>query len=142
VDICIGGAQQFQLHDIPIPPANHKLCLTEHNNLLLQHTSIVNTCHSAQPHHSYPTYPPTRSNNRHFCTANMSAHTSIQYMYIPNLVGRQILRVPLMPCESQTLDTTPSPSFNAPSTAPIMPNTTYSRDTSPTLSTGSVSDEG
>lgn len=39
--------------------------------------------------------------------------TTTQYIYIPNLVGKQILRVPVLPCEEQPLETTPALSLPA-----------------------------
>lgn len=38
-----------------------------------------------------------------------SPQPTIQYVYIPNLVGKQVLRVPVLPCEDQILDSTPVP---------------------------------
>lgn len=71
----------------------------------------------------------------------MSSQTaSIQYMYIPNLVGRQMLRVPVLPCEEQTLQTTPALSLNT--TSEPMKDT-YSREASPSpsVSVEEVSEE-
>ena len=77
----------------------------------------------------------------------MSATTTtteqIQYVYIPNLVGKQMLRVPVLPCDDITTSTysTPGLVLNT-SSAPIKATfTNRSRETSPTVSIESVSDE-
>jgi hypothetical protein len=74
-----------------------------------------------------------------------TASTSIQYMYIPNLVGRQILRVPVLPCEEQTLLTSPGLSYSE-NTMPSTYNGTFiSRSSTPessfSVNVESVSDE-
>ena len=62
----------------------------------------------------------------------------IQYVYIPNLLGRQMLRVPLE-VESYV---TPAPSLKLNTAyALLSPRPTLSRTVSPTVSIESVSDE-
>lgn len=68
-------------------------------------------------------------------TPNTTTET-IQYIYIPNLVGKQILRVPVLPCEEQILSTTPGLSLSADSTSAPAP-----QPLSRTSSWGSVSEE-
>ena len=56
-------------------------------------------------------------------------------MYIPNLVGKQILRVPVLPCEEQTLSTTPALSRSVSIKSP------YIRGDSPVVSEEEVSSD-
>jgi hypothetical protein len=70
----------------------------------------------------------------------MSSPVEIQYMYIPNLVGKQILRVPVLPCESQTLKTSPALSLDT-SPAPTANTGYFSRESSPAVSVQSVEED-
>lgn len=100
---------------------------------LPQHQPSMTT---SSRHHFYSTHQRSRSAQRN--SIDMSSPAEIQYMYIPNLVGKQILRVPVLPCESQTLKTTPALSLD---TAPKMTTSYYSRETSPAVSVESVEED-
>jgi hypothetical protein len=71
----------------------------------------------------------------------MSSST-VTYAYIPNLVGRQMLRVPFLPCEEdisiEKIETsTSSRSLTLDTTSTSM-TSSYSRDTSPAPSFESI----
>ncbi|KAF2121140.1 hypothetical protein BDV96DRAFT_563668 [Lophiotrema nucula] len=72
----------------------------------------------------------------------MSSPVEIQYVYIPNLVGRQMLRVPVLPCDE--LDKTSTNITSTPlkvNTSTFVSRPSYTRESSPTVSIESVSDE-
>ncbi|KAF2799868.1 hypothetical protein K505DRAFT_320909, partial [Melanomma pulvis-pyrius CBS 109.77] len=68
--------------------------------------------------------------------------SSPQYVYIPNLVGRQMLRIPVLPCdEDMSISTTiesSSPFLTLHTTATSMTTPSFSRDASPAPSVESV----
>jgi len=63
-----------------------------------------------------------------------------QYVYIPNLVGRQMLRIPILACEEEpTTTVAPSvPQLRLDTTSTSMAPQPYSRDSSPAPSVDSV----
>lgn len=76
---------------------------------------------TTQPSPPQPTKPHHPKSNPKMSSTTMQ---SVQFMYIPNLVGRQILRVPVLPCEEQTLLTTPGLSYSE-NTTPASSYTSY-----------------
>ncbi len=64
-----------------------------------------------------------------------------QYVYIPNLVGRQMLRIPVEDVEtSNTPSTTGAPQLTINTTTAISAASAYPRDASPAPSMESVSE--
>ncbi|KAF2467618.1 uncharacterized protein BDR25DRAFT_305399 [Lindgomyces ingoldianus] len=74
----------------------------------------------------------------------MSSPTPVKYVYIPNLVGRQMLRIPVLLCEDtfETADApTIAPTLNLDIPAASVATTSSSRATSPAPSVESVEEE-
>lgn len=66
---------------------------------------------------------------------------STQYVYIPNLVGRQMLRIPVMPCseDMSAIEAITSESLLTLDTSiATTSSSSYTRDSSPTRSVESV----
>jgi hypothetical protein len=67
--------------------------------------------------------------------------SSPQYVYIPNLVGRQMLRIPVMPCDDviSTIEPITSASLLTLDTSIVTASSSsYTRDSSPARSVESV----
>jgi hypothetical protein len=79
----------------------HKLSIKL--SIVFDYTPRVPPTHST----STKTYTTAPINTYHIITTTMSSQT---YVYIPNLVGRQMLRIPITPCEETdyTEDSEPS----------------------------------
>lgn len=107
--------------------------------VLLFISYISNTTTSttiATHHHHHQTHP---SNNNSTTMSSQQSTDYMQYMYIPNLVGKQILRVPVLPCDEQTLATTPALTRSSSPVSPASPRPSlYSRESSPAPSVRSL----